>query len=660
MSAPATSEACDNAGGRGPVAEALRTLCDRLIAEMRPEGFWEGRLSCSALSTATAVSAISLAGDPADQDRIARGVAWIRGHQNSDGSWGDTVDSPGNVSTTLLCVAALRLAGPTTSFAANLPKSPPTASGGGGGAAGSPPPDAVGGLFAIANVATPISAAESIERAEAYLAACAGAASPDVAGTLRRLYGDDRTFAVPILMNCCLAGMAPWDSVAGLPFEMAALPHWCYKALRLHVVSYALPALIAIGLLVDRRNPPRGVLRRLLRRAVTPHVLEKLGRIQPDHGGFLDATPLTSFVAMALTALVGREQPVAARCLGFLRRSQRPEGSWPIDTNLSVWLTTAAVSALAAAGQLPRIDRARTAAWIAARQYQVPHPYTHAAPGAWAWTHLAGGVPDADDTAGAILALAELDRHDGIDAAVRWLLALQNHDGGWPTFCRGWGKLPFDKSAPDLTAHALRAICAAAATVKTRLPQRAIRRGLGYLFREQQADGSWIPLWFGNQAAPGQTNPVLGTSRVLLALEVLDRDGPAAARGIEYLASAQNADGGWGGAGGVASSLEETAVAVAALASWAQRPDMREMPAVRAMAQGVRYLVEAVARPPAEPTPLGLYFARLWYSEQLYPLIWPIHALGRAMPFGPPGTGSFFAPQVPKNVPVPLRPVEGI
>ena len=77
----------------------------------------------------------------------------------------------------------------------------------------------------------------------------------------------------------------------------------------------------------------------------------------------------------------GREQPVAAKCLEFLRRTQRPDGSWPIDTNLSVWLTTAAVSALGAAGELPRIDRERTARWIAGRQFRATHPYTHAAPG---------------------------------------------------------------------------------------------------------------------------------------------------------------------------------------------------------------------------------------------------------------------------------------
>jgi squalene-hopene/tetraprenyl-beta-curcumene cyclase len=34
-------------------------------------------------------------------------------------------------------------------------------------------------------------------------------------------------------------------------------------------------------------------------------------------------------------------------------------------------------------------------------------------------------------------------------------LGLQNRDGGIPTFCRGWGA--FDRSSPDITAHALRA-----------------------------------------------------------------------------------------------------------------------------------------------------------------------------------------------------------
>src|SRR6266436_6288752 len=50
--------------------------------------------------------------------------------------------------------------------------------------------------------------------------------------------------------------------------------------------------------------------------------------------------------------------------------------------------------------------------WLLRQQYRVEHPYTHAAPGGWAWTDLPGGVPDADDTAGAVLALAQMRKAD--------------------------------------------------------------------------------------------------------------------------------------------------------------------------------------------------------------------------------------------------------
>ena len=614
-------------------ADALDATCDRLLQAMHVDGFWEGRLSSSALSTATALSALALADDPGDADRLRCALAWLAGSQNADGGWGDTADSPSNLATTLLAIAAMHLVS----------------------RGGHAPP-------------------EPLERAQAYLAArtrrtrhaprdALPQASPDalpqappdarphaereeykeykeyreykeykeymkraIVEAVRNEYGEDRTFAIPILMNCGLAGLVNWEDIPALPFELAAFPHSWYKALRLHVVSYALPALIAIGLLLERRHKPAGILRRVLRGAVRPRVLEKLRRIQPAQGGFLEAAPLTSFVAMAMVALYGPGQPVAAQCLGFLRRCQRAEGAWPIDTNLSVWLTTAAVAALAEAGKLGAIDCGRTARWIVARQHRVRHLSTQAEPGGWAWTHLPGGIPDVDDTSGAILALRALGHSEGVAAGVEWLLAMQNGDGGWPTFCRGWGKLPFDRSSPDLTAHALRAIGPGPEGDRAK---RAVRRGLRYLDRVQQADGSWIPLWFGNQGAPGQTNLVLGTSRVLRALETLDRGRASAARGVEYLLRAQNADGGWGGAEAVASSVEETAMAVAALAGWTETEATRP-----ALLRGVGYLRAAatgVSRPAA---PIGLYFAHLWYSEDLYPQIWTLEALGRAATFG--------------------------
>jgi len=47
--------------------------------------------------------------------------------------------------------------------------------------------------------------------------------------------------------------------------------------------------------------------------------------------------------------------------------------------------------------------------------------------------------------------------------------------------------------------------------------------------------------------------------------------------------------------------------------------------------RGIAWLVEAVESGRfREPSPIGFYFAKLWYFEKLYPLIFTVAALGRA------------------------------
>jgi squalene-hopene/tetraprenyl-beta-curcumene cyclase len=273
--------------------------------------------------------------------------------------------------------------------------------------------------------------------------------------------------------------------------------------------------------------------------------------------------------------------------------------------------------------------------WLLGQQWRSEHPYTHAAPGGWAWTDLPGGVPDADDTPGVLLALRHLGPIDdatrsAATAGVEWLMGLQNRDGGIPTFCRGWGALPFDRSSQDLTAHALRAWNAWRSDIpEPRRPalDRAMLRGLEYLRRTQRADGAWVPLWFGNEHAPHDENPLYGTALVVTALRELAASGHAGApslaeRGAAWIASAQNDDGGWGGVRGTPSSVEETALAVEALAGIQHRD---------AIERGVQWLVGCVESGTwREPAPIGFYFARLWYHERLYPLIWTTGALGVA------------------------------
>jgi squalene-hopene/tetraprenyl-beta-curcumene cyclase len=437
------------------------------------------------------------------------------------------------------------------------------------------------------------------------------------------------------------AGREAWQQIIPLPFELAALPHQFFAALRLPVVSYALPALIAIGQAHHVHAPSRNPLTRWIRHATRERTLRVLTQIQPGNGGFLEATPLTSFVTMSLAGSGQARHIVTQRGLEFLSKSQRRDGSWPIDTNLATWCTTLAVEALPPSHLSPLTTHLLP--WLLNQQYRTEHPYTHAAPGGWAWTDLPGGVPDADDTSGALLAIADcglrIANCEPALAGIGWLLGLQNRDGGIPTFCRGWGALPFDHSSADIAAHAIRAWTAWLPVLEEPLSGRvrsARRRALDYLRRTQNADGSWVPLWFGNEHAANDENPVYGTARVIKALVEHESAADMAGRGLRFLVSLQNSDGGWSGAQHAPTSVEETALAVEALAEGLGHkvslgPELNDVRA--AMERGVRWLVGRIESGAwREPSPIGFYFAKLWYFERLYPLIFTagaLHAVAR-------------------------------
>ena len=569
-----------------------------------PAGMWEGRLSSSALSTATAMVALRGVDAAKHAGRIEAGARWLIRHQNADGGWGDTPLSRSNLSTTLLCWSALSM---------------------------------------LREVETQGEVAEVVTRAERWISERVGSLDPAaIQRSVVARYGKDKTFSVPILMLCAICGTlgadltAGWRRVLPLPFELAALPRQWFGAVGLPVVSYALPALIAIGYARHANAPmPWWNPLRLLRVLAWEKVSPMLRQLQPASGGYLEATPLTSFVTMALASAGEREHPCVAAAVRFLEASMREDGSWPIDTNLATWGTTLAIKNGA---HLEEADRVRVVEWLLRQQYQEVHPFTGAAPGGWAWTDLPGGVPDADDTPGALMALHRLAAEDPrVTAAaargIRWLLDLQNRDGGMPTFCRGWGTLPFDRSTPELTAHALAAWWLWKDRLGAALRQEveaATVRALRYLERQQRKEGEWVPLWFGNENAREEENPVYGTAQVInglcacpsLAQQAAHLLKPAAA----FLQRAQCEDGGWGGEAGCPATVEETAVVLQALArlrlgGWESIPD-------KPLAAGVRWLCAATAGGTVFPeAPIGLYFARLWYHEQLYPVVWTLGAL---------------------------------
>ena len=579
------------------------------MAGRTAEGHWVGELSSSALSTATALVALGLyargAAAPSAHDiaLVNGGIAWLLSNQNEDGGWGDTDRSFSNISTTALAWAALAFAEP------------------------------------------PAAAANAVARAETWLAARAGGIDPPtLARAIVERYGRDRTFSVPILTMCAIggrlgSGAEGWKLIPQLPFELSVVPRRWFTIISLPVVSYALPALIAMGLVRHRRRPSRNPITRAIRNAATTRALNVLATLQPPNGGFLEAAPLTSFVAMALIAAGHRDDPVVRLGLDFLRGSVREDGSWPIDTNLSTWVTTLSVQALNGGGRIAEhLDapaRARLRAWLLAQQTRTEHAYTGAAPGAWSWTPLPGGVPDADDTPGTLLALRSLEPDDetrrAAAAGIRWLLDLQNRDGGMPTFCRGWGALPFDRSGADLTAHAVRAWLAWRPDMDRACQERidgAIARAVDYLKRGQRARRRIRSTVVRQSAHRARGKPDV-------------RDQPRARRSAR-------ARGVWrGGCKGTVGRRDTVARcgaecrrrmgrrrghALDARGDVARCGRARAVVGVRlrrrAVRRGAEWLEAAVGAAPAA-TPIGFYFAKLGYYEKLYPTIFATEALER-------------------------------
>ncbi|MEM9367675.1 MAG: prenyltransferase/squalene oxidase repeat-containing protein [Planctomycetota bacterium] len=552
------------------------------------------------------------------RSEIDAGIAWLQNHQNDDGGFGDTDRSHSNIATSYLVLAASTLA---------------------------------------TECGRPGLSQQSRDDLQEWLDTAGGLPA------LRARYGTDQTFVVPILTNMAIAGLVPWTEVAQLPFEAAVLPQSWYRFVGLPVVSYAIPALVAIGQARFFAGHHAWSPISWLRRATVRRTLATLLRMQPSSGGYLEATPLTAFVTMALASSGRGDHPVALAGLRFLKDSQREEGAWPIDTNLATWVTSLAVNALRAD---PEDDRAWCTdtwrSWHLRCQHRQQHAFTGAQPGGWGWTDLSGAVPDADDTPAALIAIMASETADAADCrqaceqGADWLLRLQNRDGGWPTFCRGWGTLPFDRSSTDLTAHALRALRGFRIWTRggsDRRIERAMNRGAAFLAEKQREDGAWLPLWFGNQDNPDDENPIYGTSRVLLdAGGVLSPN--AIASGTEHLLRSQNPDGGWGGGASLTgqnaasehasslklpptSSVEESALALEALASLHDSlpADLRN-PTRLAILRGVRWLTESVADGRHRTAwPIGFYFAKLWYYEDLYPLIFACAALGRVLQHEP-------------------------
>lgn len=579
------------------IQQQFSKLSALLLQKRNGNGYWDGRLSSSALGVAVGITALHFFDKDENASAIASGLNWLNQNINSNGGFGDSPTSQSNVSTSLLCYAAAKVTSAEHSNETLLQK-----------------------LSVYLN-------AQNID-----------VNSERLIQSILDFYQTDRTFSVPILTMCALCGVPgkqAFERIPQLPFELSLLPRSFYSALNLSVVSYAIPALIAVGIAIFKHKKTQNRLVRIIRQTAVNKSLRLLRKIQPGSGGYLEAIPLTAFVSLCLIESGYRDLEVVRDGISFLKRTQRDDGSWPIDVDLSTWVTTLAAKSVKKLHEiLTAEDKLQLTNHLLAIQNKQVHPFNGTQPGGWGWTHFSGSVPDGDDTPGAILALLALNQEkleivkEAVINGCNWLQLLQNSDGGFPTFSRGWGKLPFDQSCSDLTGHGLLAIAKTDDAFKNSYSKKDHSRfnkmfvkALVYLRKRQSGEGFWLPLWFGNQYTEMHLNPVYGTARVTAYLnETLNtRLGEEFEHilklmiedGCSYLVSVQNEDGSWGGGLNVEGNIEETALSITAICKHGFQENCQK---------GLEWLDQKTKSDGLVASPIGLYFASLWYDEEMYPL----------------------------------------
>jgi squalene-hopene/tetraprenyl-beta-curcumene cyclase len=223
-----------------------------------------------------------------------------------------------------------------------------------------------------------------------------------------------------------------------------------------------------------------------------------------------------------------------------------------------VWDTAIVAYVLGESGLAPVHALTRCADWLLTKEvrrkgdWSVKRPNVE--PSGWYFEFANEYYPDIDDSAQVLLALqhspaSSASSHEAcVRRAVNWLLAMQSKDGGWAAFDvdNNWEALsyvPFadhnamlDPTCPDITGRVLEGLLASG--VKRDHP--AVRRGVEFLKRAQEVDGSWYGRW--------GVDYIYGTFLALRGLQAAGESDREAyiLRAGEWLRSIQNADGGWG------------------------------------------------------------------------------------------------------------------
>ncbi|MGI5241918.1 squalene--hopene cyclase [Dactylosporangium sp. CA-139066] len=614
---------------RGAAHEALRRGRQWLLEHQDPAGWWKGELRTNVTMEAEDLLLRRFLGVLVPEDTAAT-ARWIRAQQRPDGAWATFHGGPGDLSTTIEAYVALRLAGDKP------------------------------GERHMREAARFVRSAGGVEHSRVFT----------------RIW-------------LALFGQWPWSRLPAVPPELILLPKWmpfnvydfaCWA--RQTIVPLAIVRTVrpvrdlgfAVPELFGGGSPPAapapasvaGVLHRLDRlaagydriavRTVRRHALRRaaewiVARQEADGSwGGIQPPWVYSLIALHLLGYPLDHPVLRAGLQGLERFTVREEHEDGAIRRLEacqspVWDTALAALALADSGVPPRHPALRTAGrWLLREEVRIPGDWKvrrpAAEPAGWAFEFDNDRYPDTDDTAAVMLALhgCGAPSAGARSRAVRWLEAMQSRDGGWGAFDadntrRIVARLPFcdfgeviDPPSADVTAHVVEALCR-----EGRAGTAAVRRGVRWLLRAQERDGSWFGRWGANH--------VYGTAAVLPALAAagVTADHPAVRRAVGWLRVHQNDDGGWGEdmrsyrrpewIGRGPSTASQTAWALMALHA-------ADEGAGDAAAGGVRWLVEH-QRPDGswdEPQYTGTGFpGDFFINYGLYRQVYPVLALGRLL-----------------------------
>jgi squalene-hopene/tetraprenyl-beta-curcumene cyclase len=619
-------------GDLGEVAAAtLERARDHLLGLQDPRGWWIGELETNVSMDAEDVLLRHFLGILGETD-LKETAAWIRSQQREDGTWANFYGGPGELSTTVEAYVALRLAGD--------------------------PADA------------------------AHMKAAAGWITSAGGVSATRVF---------TRMWLALSGLWDWETLPVIPPEVIYLPSWfplniydwgCWARqtiVALAVVSAHRPSR-PLPFRIDELHakvpglPPKAgqrdpwslaftALDKALhkvgpkiparaRRAALRRCADWIIARQEADGCWGGIQPPWVYSIMALHLMgYGLDNPIVARAISGLERfTIREDGLRRLEACQSpVWDTVLSMTALEDAG-LPADHPALAGAahWVLDEEIRQPGDWQvrrpHTAPAGWAFEFDNDNYADTDDTAEVVLALRRLDlgeRTAGNRAAIRrglrWLEGMQCKDGGWGAFDADntrelINKLPFcdfgaviDPPSADVTAHVIEALAAEGLSAET-----ACRRGVVWLLRHQEPDGSWFGRWGANY--------LYGTGAVVPALIAagVKPGKPPIRKAVAWLESVQNEDGGWGEdlrsyddpgewSGRGASTASQTAWALLALLAAGMRDS-------EAAARGIRWLARTQRQDGTwdEPYYTGTGFPRDFYlNYHLYRLAFPVSALGR-------------------------------